>query len=81
MKDIDVGQIRPENPNGLEKYKFTMPTRAQVLVYHYTEYKTPFGKTTEDWLCCTEGWYLRRRQMARNRAVWFFSGQSCRYHQ
>lgn len=59
MKDIDVGQIRPENPNGLEKYKFTMPSRAQVLVYHYTEYKSPFGKPTEDWLCCTEGWYLR----------------------
>lgn len=59
MSYIDSTEIIPKNKKGLENYKFVSPFENMIYVYHNTAYKSPFGKTTKGWLCCTEGWKLK----------------------
>lgn len=58
LKNTMAKELMPDNREGLENYRF-VSLYGTISVYHHTEYRSPLGKNTEGWLCCTEGWNKR----------------------
>ena len=60
MSYISCPELIPEEKRGLEHYKFVVPSPGTIYVYKNSNYRSPLnGLSSEDWLCCTEGWHRK----------------------